>query len=121
MFYDIYVELSKQRGISPSKAADEIGINRATVTNWKKKGATPSGETLAKIAEYFNVTVDCLLREGRDSAEEEETKESPQPQAGSDLESLSKEEREVLTLYRAANPSLQAVVLAALEAQGQEK
>lgn len=82
MFYDIYMELSKQRGISPSKAADEIGINRATVTNWKKKGATPSGETLAKIAEYFNVTVDSLLQGGQAQKGEVKKKENPQPQAG---------------------------------------
>lgn len=61
MFYDIYVKLCKERGISPSKAAEEISINKASVTSWKKRGYTPRAEILQRIADYFGVTVDYLL------------------------------------------------------------
>lgn len=50
MFYDVYAALCKSKGISLSRAADEIGLSNSTVTKWKKTGATPSGETLAKVA-----------------------------------------------------------------------
>ena len=50
MFYDVYAALCKNKGISLSRAADEIGLSNSTVTKWKKTGATPSGETLAKVA-----------------------------------------------------------------------
>lgn len=38
-----------------------MGLSNSTVTKWKKTGATPSGETIAKIASYFGVSVDYLL------------------------------------------------------------
>lgn len=61
MFYDTYVKLCSQKGISPTKAAEEIGISRATPTTWKKRGLTPQGETLNKIASYFDVSIDYLI------------------------------------------------------------
>ncbi len=61
VFYDKYANLCKEKGISPSKAAEEIGINKASVTNWKKRGYTPRAEILHRIADYFGVTVDYLL------------------------------------------------------------
>jgi len=63
VFYDIYIDLCKQRGVSPSKAAEEMGFHRSSVTNWKTNGYTPRKEILVKIAEYFDVSVDYLLGE----------------------------------------------------------
>lgn len=64
MFYDIYAYLCRQIGKSPSSVAQELGINKSNVTNWKNNGYTPRGDTLNKIAEYFNVSIDFLLRDG---------------------------------------------------------
>jgi len=64
MFYDNFVLLCKEKGISPSKAAEECGINRSSVTSWKKSGYTPRGNVLQKIAEYFGVSVDRLIGAG---------------------------------------------------------
>lgn len=61
MFYDIFKTLCDQKNISCNRAALEIGLSNATATKWKKTGATPSGDTLKKIASYFNVTSDYLL------------------------------------------------------------
>lgn len=61
MFYDLYVRLCQEKNVSPTRAAIEIGISKATPTTWKKRGLTPQGETLGKIAEYFGVTTDFLL------------------------------------------------------------
>lgn len=68
MFYDVYTELCRQKGISRSRAAAEMGLSNSTVTKWKKTGATPSGETMAKIAAYFGVSVDDLLKQEKDLA-----------------------------------------------------
>lgn len=38
-----------------------MGFSNSITTKWKKTGATPDGITLAKIAEYFGITVDELL------------------------------------------------------------
>ena len=63
MFYNIFERLCNEKGIKPGRAADEIGISRATVTNWKKNGYSPRKNVLEKIAEYFKVSADYLLSE----------------------------------------------------------
>ena len=61
MFFDIFCELCAKKGISPNKAAGEIGLSNSITTKWKKTGATPGGDTLHKIAAYFGVSTDYLL------------------------------------------------------------
>lgn len=68
MFYDVYCDLCKQRGLSPSRAALDMGINKGTVSIWKKGIYMPRQDTLQKIAKYFNVPVDYLL--GNETHEE---------------------------------------------------
>lgn len=64
VFYDIYVSLCKQKGVSPSKAAEENGLNRTSVVKWKS-GTVPSGDTLNKLSRYFGVSMDYLLGNGQ--------------------------------------------------------
>lgn len=73
MFYDIYLDLCEQKKVSPTRAALEMGLSKATPTTWKKRGLTPQGETLNKIAAYFNVSADYLLGTGNKSSEKTET------------------------------------------------
>lgn len=61
MFYDTFLSLCSSKGMKPGRVADEIGINRGTVTSWKKRGYTPRAEVLQRIADYFGVTIDYLL------------------------------------------------------------
>lgn len=61
MFYDVYCQLCRSRGLTPSGAAKEIGFNRASVTVWKNTGKAPKQDLLLKIADYFGVTTDYLL------------------------------------------------------------
>ena len=61
MFYDVYCQLCKDYGITPSGAAKEIGFSKGTVSTWKSRGTTPASELLNKIAEYFHVSTDYLL------------------------------------------------------------
>ena len=66
MFYYRFLELCKQKGISPSRVAIENNLNKSTVTVWKKqaengKEISPQGETLNALSEYFGVSVDYLL------------------------------------------------------------
>lgn len=63
MFYDRFKELCDKRGISCNRAAIDMGLSNATPSQWKKKGLTPKADTLAVIANYFNVSVDYLLEE----------------------------------------------------------
>ncbi len=60
MFYDIFVELCREKGVSPSAVSEFIGVTRKSATGWKS-GALPRNSTLQKLAEYFNVSVDYLV------------------------------------------------------------
>ena len=61
MFYDIFEQLCTSKNIKPNTATKALGLSSATATNWKTSGRVPNGETLAKIADYFNCSVDYLL------------------------------------------------------------
>lgn len=76
MFYDKFKMLCVQRGITPSKASAEIGLSNATPTTWKKRGLTPKGDTLKKIADYFGVSIEYLL------SDSEGTEKAPAAEAG---------------------------------------
>lgn len=60
MFYDKYIRLCTEKGISPSAAAVEIGLRKSNVTYWKTGRNNPTDATLLKIADYFGVTVEYL-------------------------------------------------------------
>lgn len=64
MFYEQFAGLCKEKNISPSIVAETIGLNRSSVTFWKR-GSTPKGETLRKLANYFGVSIDYLLNKGQ--------------------------------------------------------
>ena len=61
MFFDIFYDLCKKKGVSCKKAAEDIGLSNSITTKWKKTGATPGGDTLNRIADYFGVSTDYLL------------------------------------------------------------
>ena len=60
MFYDVFSELCKKRGISDTAAIQAINLSTGNLKNWKN-GRTPKPEILKKVADYFNVSVDYLL------------------------------------------------------------
>ena len=61
VFYDVFNSLCAAKGISCKRASMEIGLSNSTAAKWKRTGATPNGDTLSKIADYFGVTTDYLL------------------------------------------------------------
>lgn len=73
MFFDVFKTLCDKKGVSPKRATEDIGLSNSITTKWKKTGATPKGDTLQKIADYFGVTTDYLLTG-------EETKKAPTPE-----------------------------------------
>lgn len=106
MFIDTYESLCKQRGISCSKAAQEMGINKGTVSVWRNKGTRPQAAQLEKIAEYFDVTVDYLLTGEKEKA------------PGITAESLTDEEQELISIWRSVmSPEERTKQLAAWKAR----
>ncbi len=60
MYWDIFEKLCCDVGKKPNPVGKEIGVSSATISKWKN-GATPNGEILIKVANYFKVSTDYLL------------------------------------------------------------
>lgn len=57
MFFDRFKELCDARGVTPTKAALEAGINKSSVTYWRKNpDAAPTGIVAQKLCDYFGIT-----------------------------------------------------------------
>lgn len=67
MFFQNYLRLCNSINKKPSTVALEMGIAKATVTRWKC-GCKPNSATLQKIADYFNVPVESLTSEQKETA-----------------------------------------------------
>ena len=88
MFYDRYVTLCKQRGISPSKAAEEAGFAKSLVTKWRtNKVEIPSADIIGKLSAYFHIPVSEILGE-------EQKEKTP------DEFELTEGEKDMLSLFR---------------------
>lgn len=92
MFYDIFSRLCDIKGVSCKRAAIEIGLSNSIAAKWKRTGATPNGETLAKIADYFGVSVGYLLGE-------EDIKKQPSVSEGLSLQGVSAEDIKTIKAY----------------------
>jgi len=55
------------KGVSQQSVADYLEISRQAYSNYENGNREPDTETLLKLAEYFGLTVDEILR-GPDSA-----------------------------------------------------
>lgn len=72
MFYDRFVYLCNQKGVSPSRAAIDAGISKSLVTKWKNNNAKdPSPDVIRKLSKYFNISVSELLDEETEKASTE--------------------------------------------------
>lgn len=91
--------MCKEYNIRPAALEKRAGIPNATIRRWTDE-TTSTGETLAKIADFFHVSVDWLL--DREAA----------PQAAS----ITQDEKELLDLYRGVSIEGKAAILTAARA-----
>lgn len=58
--------LRSKKGVSQQSVADYLEITRQAYSNYENGNRTPDNEMLLKLAEYFDISVDYLLR-GKES------------------------------------------------------
>lgn len=68
--------LVKERGITKNKLFTDLKINRNSAQNWQKQGSKPRSDTMALIAEYFNVTAESLSDNDSDLVYQPSSKKS---------------------------------------------
>ena len=92
MFWENYENLCKSKGVSPNKAASQIGVSSGSVTAWKN-GRIPRLSVLTKIAEYFNTSVEELLSTKQKPAEIGEPKSDLDVKFNKIWDTFSEEEK----------------------------
>lgn len=75
MFKQNFINICVERGIAPTTVLKEIGLSNATFSCWTDT-SVPRQTTLTKLADYFGITPDDLLR---DPAENAPTPAEPAP------------------------------------------
>ena len=93
MFYLNFVRLCNSIGKSPSAVAEDMGLQRSSVTRWAN-GSAPRKATVEKIATYFGVDSKELTGESEQGKSEQ--KEKPSTLDGIELEKLSPARRALL-------------------------
>lgn len=77
-------QLRKRESISQEKFAEMMNVSRQAVSKWELDQSIPEMETLIGISNYFNVSMDYLLKEQIDRVEnnhiDESKKETIQPE-----------------------------------------
>ncbi len=101
-FYQKYVELCAKVDKSPSAVALENGFSKATVTGWKSGRTKPTDSSLAKLAAYFNVSVEYLKNDS-------EAKEKPAPISGDDF---PERDIQLMKIIDSDNLAMQRLLLA---------
>ena len=55
-------ELRKDKGITQSELAEMLGVSRTTVANYETGNRTPEYDTLARLADIYQVSCDYIIR-----------------------------------------------------------
>ena len=107
MFWDNLITLCVNRNISPSALTKELSISKGVVTKWRN-GSTPHQTTLLKIANYFNVSVEELISEPKDTPPGE-------------TEGLDEKTAEILSMYSQLSDEQKKQALSYLEYLAQRR
>lgn len=54
-------QLRQEAHLTQAELAKELNVGQSTLSNWENENRTPDADTLARISEYFGVSVDYLL------------------------------------------------------------
>lgn len=65
--------LRKQAGMSQEQLAEKLGVSRQAVTKWETGAGIPDIENIMAISALFDISIDDLLSNERDSKKVVET------------------------------------------------
>lgn len=105
MFYLNFVRLCNSIGKSPSAVAEDMGLQRSSVTRWAN-GSAPRKATVEKIATYFGV-------DSKELTGESEQKEKPSTPEDAERDAHG---QAILDKYNMLDPATQAMFESMLDA-----
>ena len=97
-FYEKYLMMCNEHGVSPSAAALQAGTTRTAVSRWKR-GSMPTDATILMLADFFGCKPKDLLPDNEEelSPKEDTTTDTLDAER---LERLKEDERTLLDAYR---------------------
>lgn len=115
--YEIFEQLLRKHNLSAYKVSKLTGVTQSTLSDWKRGRSTPKTDTLQKLADYFDVSVDYLM--GRESDEPNAIDKENNPIVLDDdalelLEEL-KERPEMRTLFSVSRKATKEDILKAVK------
>lgn len=117
MFYENVSALCRERKTTITRMSEDIGLSNAAASSWKK-GSVPKASTIQKIADYFGVTTDALLRDDSRHSISAENSVIIQGNRGNSTvtngTALSEQEQEVLRIFRSLDMRKKTAVLSYL-------
>lgn len=110
-FYENYDAYCRKNGIDPCSAdtAIKIGISRAAITGWKKKGTKPREDKFQGIADALGVNINVVAG----WAKEHEQKEKPSDVS---IEELTDRDIRLISWLRSLPEEKRLAILVALDA-----
>ena len=88
-FGQTILELRKQQNVTQEELAAELGVTAAAVSKWENGYTLPDILMLCALADYFDVTTDCLL--GRAAEKKHAIIAAQTPELGRKIELLAKQ------------------------------
>lgn len=71
VFFKRLKHLRQKEGLTQQQIADLVHVNRVTYTNWESGAREPNFQTLLKLADFFEVSLDWLFGRKVELGEEE--------------------------------------------------
>ncbi len=73
--------LRKKNGLSQEQLAEELNVSRQAISKWESGNSIPESDKLVAISNYFNVSLDYLLKDDESSGVALPTDEKVTPTA----------------------------------------
>lgn len=61
--------LRKRSGLSQEQLAEQLGVSRQAISKWESGQSVPESEKLILLSNYFNVSLDYLLKDNIENSE----------------------------------------------------
>ena len=71
MMGDVIASIRKEKGMTQKELADQLNITDKAVSKWERSLSSPDIRTIKKLAEVFDVSIEELMGEVAETAENE--------------------------------------------------
>ena len=79
-------KLRTEKGLSQDALGEVLGISRQSVSKWEQGNSTPDIDNIGKLAEFYGVSIDSLVKgEAQEEEAENTTAESEEEKAVNEL------------------------------------